>query len=242
MPRAERAKPVYIQIQDHFRSQILDGTLAEGTRLPSIATIAEEWGVATATAAKAIAGLQVEGYVHSSTQGSYATLGKGAQSAHDCIEAIRRGGDMPTGHRVDVTESGIVMPPVYVAELLGMTPGPDCRVARRQFVTYDGPNPVRLSVAWYAAELAAEVPQLESRDEGNPIEWIETATGRKPRKGRDYIEARQADTREARALGVKPGDTVLAGAHIWSDEQGVVEYGEWVLPERKVVSFPYTIN
>jgi len=242
MPRAERAKPVYIQIQDHFRTQILDGTLAEGTRLPSIAEIAREWEVAPATAAKAIASLQVEGYVHSSTQGTFATLGKGAQSAHDRLEAIRRGADMPTGHRVEVTEAGIVMPPVYVAELLGMELGPGARVARRQFTTYDGPNPVRLSVAWYSGEFAALVPQLETTEQGNPLAWIEAATGRRPTSGRDDLEARDADVREARALGIKPGDTVLAGVHRWWDDDGMIEYGEWVLPRKRVVSFPYTIG
>jgi GntR family transcriptional regulator len=210
MPRAERAKPAYVQIQDHFRSQILDGTLAEGTRLPSIAAISEEWGVAGATAAKAIAGLQVEGYVHSSTQGTFATLGKGAQSAHDRIEAMRRGAEMPTGHRVEVTEGGVVTAPVYVSELLGIDPA-GARVARRQWITYDGPQPVRLSVAWYPQSLAELVPQLETTTDGDALAWIEQATGRRPTTGRDYLEARQADARESRALAVKPGDTVLAG-------------------------------
>jgi GntR family transcriptional regulator len=241
MPRAERPTPPYIQIQDHYRSQILDGTLTEGERLPSITAIAEEWGVASATAAKALAGLQVEGYVYASTQGSFATLGKGAQSAHDRIEAIRRGAAFPTGQRVDVTEAGIRAAPAYVADLLGVDPV-EARVARRQSVTYHGSNPERLSVSWYPIALAEQVLRLASTDAGDPIVWIEEATGRRPNTGRDYFEAREADAREARALGLRTGDTVLAGTYVWSDAEGVIEYGEWVLPRKRVVSFPYTIG
>lgn len=241
MPRAARTPPPYIQIQDHYRSQILDGTLPEGARLPSIAEIAREWEVAAATAAKAVSGLQVEGYVYSTNQGSYTTLGKGAQSAHDRIEARRRGADMPTGHRIDITGAELVTAPVYVAELLGIDPD-GAQVARREWTTYEGPNPVRLSVSWYPGELADRIPQLATDEPGDALAWIEQATGRRPTAGRDFLEAREADVREARSLGVKPGDTVLAGTHVWSDDEGVIEYGEWVLPRKRVVSFPYTIG
>lgn len=241
MPRAERTKPPYLQIQDHYRARILDGTLAEGARLPSIADIAREWEVAPATAAKAIAALQVEGYVSSSTQGTFATLGKGAQAGHDL--AMRRAGrPFLSGHRVEVTEAGIVMPPVYVAELLGIDLGPDARVARRESITYEGAQPRRLAVSWYPPAVFQAVPQLETRDDGEALDWIRDATGRAPTDGRDDLEGRKADVREARALGIRPGDPVLAGVHRWWDTEGIIEYGEWVLPEGRVVSFPYTIG
>lgn len=241
MPRAERTKPPYLQIQDHYRAQILSGTLAEGARLPSIAAIAQEWEVAPATAAKAIAALQVEGYVTSSTQGTFATLGKGAEAGHD-LAMRRTGRPFLTGQRVEVTEAGIIMPPVYVAELLGIDLGPTARVARRESVTYEGVEPRRLSVAWYPPSIFDAVPQLETRDEGEALDWIREATGRTPTDGRDDLEARDADVREARALGIKPGDTVLAGVHRWWDTDGMIEYGEWVLPAGRVVTFPYTIG
>ena len=241
MPKAERAKPVYVQIQDHLRSQILDGALPEGARLPSIADIAEEWEVARATAAKAIEGLQAERLVHSTTQGTV-VLGTAAQSAHDQIDAIYRGVEPGAGQRNEVTAGALVPCPEYVAKLLGIDHAPGLEVARREWISYDGQNPVRLSVSWHPAALAELVPQLTTTEDGNAVAWIEAATGRRPRKGRDFIEAREADEREARALGVEAGQAVLAGAHIWHDEEGVVEYGEWVLPRKRVVSFPYTIG
>lgn len=240
MPRAERTKPPYAQIQDHYRTHILDGTLTEGARLPSIAEIAREWEVAPATAAKAIAGLQVEGYVYSTNQGSYATLGKGAPSAHDRIDAQRRGAGLPTGQRIRITETGITDAPVYVAELLGVDPG--LPVARRQWETYDAAGTSRLTVSWYPPSITEAVPALGEDGDGDALGWIEQATGRTPTDGRDWFTARKADMREARALGVHPGDEILASTYLWRDAEGVIEYGEWVTQGGRVVSFPYTIG
>jgi GntR family transcriptional regulator len=241
MPQVERSKPPYIQIQDHFRTLILTGELPEGARLPSIDEIAKEWGVAKATAAKSIAALGVEGYVTSSTQGTFASLRKGAEAGHDL--AMRRAGrPFLSTQRTEVTEHGIILPPPYVAELLAIDLGPDARVARRQSVSYEGVQPRRLTVAWYPAAIFEAVPRLDSPDEGEALDWIREATGREPTDGRDDLEAREADVREARALGIKPGDTVLAGVHRWWDADGMIEYGEWVLPKGRVVSFPYAIG
>jgi GntR family transcriptional regulator len=239
MPRAQRTPPPYIQIQDHFRSQILDGRIAEGSRLPSIAVLAQEWGVSNATAAKAIAGLQVEGYVHSSTQGTFATVGKGAAGGRDLV--MHRGHMAPSGYREVVTEGDIRPAPVYVAELLGMDPAA-AQVARREWITYDGEKPIRLSVGWWSARLAEAVPRLGTQEAGDPSAWILEDGGRAPRFGRDYFEAREADMREARALGIRPGDSVLASTYLWSDAEGVIEYGEFVLPRKRVVSVDYTIG
>lgn len=238
MPRAARTPPPYVQIQDHYRTAILDGTIKEGERLPSIAALAEEWGVAAATAAKAVSGLQVEGYVYTSTQGTYATLGKGAQSAHDRIEAMHRGRADRSGERIEITEAGIIDAPVYVAELLGIEPD-GARVARRELIAYRGSQPQRLTVQWWPASL---VPALSVADIADPLLGIEERAGRRPSDGRDWFVGRGADVREARALGIKPGDPVLGTTYTWADEEGVLEYGESVLPEGKVVSFPYTIG
>lgn len=239
MPRAERTPPPYIQIQDHYRSRILSGEIAEGARLPSIAALADEWGVAPATAAKAMAGLGVEGYTITSPQGTFATVGKGAAGAHDL--AMRRGQTPGGGNRIVITEGDIRDAPAYVADLLGLeTAG--ARVARREWITYDGPRPIRLSVSWWSAGLAEVAPRLGTTDPGDPLEWIRTDAGRTPIRGRDFFEGREADVREARALGIRPGDPVLASTYLWWDAQGVIEYGEFVLPRKRVVSFAYAID
>jgi GntR family transcriptional regulator len=88
------------------------------------------------------------------------------------------------------------------------------------------------------------VPELR---EARPIHdgavaHIEQATGRRVSSSRDYYEAREADAREATAIGVRIGSPVLAGTYIWGDESGVIEYGEFVLPAKRVISYSYEVD
>ncbi|BFP50647.1 hypothetical protein SCMC78_04540 [Streptomyces sp. CMC78] len=54
------------------------------------------------------------------------------------------------------------------------------------------------------------------------------------------MHARPADARQASALGLQTGSPTLAGAHRWSDAQGIIEYGEWCLPPRMTIGYEYT--
>ncbi|MEV6166185.1 TetR/AcrR family transcriptional regulator C-terminal domain-containing protein [Streptomyces sp. NPDC052052] len=55
--------PPYLRIVAAIRRRIADGELAPGDRVPSIRQIAGEWGVALATATKALTTLRLEGLV-----------------------------------------------------------------------------------------------------------------------------------------------------------------------------------
>ena len=55
--------PPYAQIAAELRDQINNGTLAPGDRVPSTREITQRWGVAMATATKALAALRQEGIV-----------------------------------------------------------------------------------------------------------------------------------------------------------------------------------
>src|ERR1700688_4010713 len=55
--------PPYAQIAAELRDQIEDGTLAPGDRVPSTREITQRWGVAMATATKALTALRQEGIV-----------------------------------------------------------------------------------------------------------------------------------------------------------------------------------
>ncbi|MEV6683975.1 TetR/AcrR family transcriptional regulator C-terminal domain-containing protein [Streptomyces sp. NPDC051130] len=55
--------PPYLRIVAAIRRRIADGELAPGDRVPSTRQIAGEWGVALATATKALATLRLEGLV-----------------------------------------------------------------------------------------------------------------------------------------------------------------------------------
>src|SRR5580698_9670094 len=55
--------PPYAQIAAELRDQIETGALAPGDRVPSTRAITQRWGVAMATATKALAALRQEGLV-----------------------------------------------------------------------------------------------------------------------------------------------------------------------------------
>ena len=59
------------QIAEIYRGKIESGNLPKGSRLPSIRTISQEYGVATTTAQKVIEALRDEGLVTTSPMGTY---------------------------------------------------------------------------------------------------------------------------------------------------------------------------
>ena len=72
-----------------------------------------------------------------------------------------------------------------------------------------------------------------------PCAPADAATGRTVTLGRDHLRGRAADAREAGALRLPVGSPILAGTHVWSDDAGVLLYGEWVLPPDQVISYEY---
>lgn len=236
-------RPPYMQITDHYRRQIQDGDLTEGARLPSVATIAETWSVAHATAARAVAQLQVEGLIVTSPRGSFvAGSGAKATTPQDRLARARRSGSTAAaGEAHHVTAAEIVTPPTYVAELFSLEPGE--QVVRREWVTLEDKTATTLTVTWYPADLAEQVDDLLSTGSGyvGPMLYkLQQATGQVTR-GQDFMHARAADTREASRLGLPIGSPILAGTWLaWSGER-LVEYGEYCLPPRHTLTYTYDV-
>jgi GntR family transcriptional regulator len=55
------------------------------------------------------------------------------------------------------------------------------------------------------------------------------------------MHGRAADPREASFLGLPVGAPILALVHEWSDEEGIIEYGEWVLPTQVTIGYEYAL-
>ncbi|GAB7028858.1 TetR/AcrR family transcriptional regulator C-terminal domain-containing protein [Streptomyces sp. NPDC021749] len=62
-PTSASGQPPYLRIVAAIRQRITDGELGPGDRVPSTRQIAREWGVALATATKALTTLRLEGHV-----------------------------------------------------------------------------------------------------------------------------------------------------------------------------------
>ena len=61
--RNQSELPIYAQIKEQIREQILAGVLPEGTELPSIRKLAKEVGVSVITTTRAYSDLQAEGFI-----------------------------------------------------------------------------------------------------------------------------------------------------------------------------------
>ncbi|WP_328603495.1 GntR family transcriptional regulator [Amycolatopsis sp. NBC_00345] len=67
---AQRPDPPYLRIVEEIRGRILSGELRPGDRIPSVRQVAQRWGVAVATATRAMATLRDDGLIE-------ATVGSG---------------------------------------------------------------------------------------------------------------------------------------------------------------------
>ncbi|MFE4825644.1 GntR family transcriptional regulator [Streptomyces sp. NPDC056672] len=243
----------YERIAEHYRQKIRDGELSPGQRIPPITELTEEHGVSRATVRNALQWLQAEGYVTTTQRGTFvAEIPTAGPSARDrLLRAYRTGSILAKGERKIVSSASLTVPPLYVSELFDIDPGQ--RVVRREYVTGTGSTKTGLHVDWYPAHFAEAVPDLLNDTEGQNAKehpgrgndlmaQIATALGRRVKFGRDAFHGRGATERESRMLGVPIGSPVGAGAHQWSDDAGLIVYGEWVLPPRFTIGFEYTLE
>lgn len=246
-PEPVRPEPAYIQIADHYREQILTGQISDGDKLPSIAELAEIWHVAPATSAKAISLLQVEKLIRTSPRGTFVDLTsrRAASSPRDRLMRVRQTGQDTAAEHYLVNAAEIVKPPVYVADLFNLDY--PATIIRREWRTISEERPVALSVSWYPAEFAEQIPDLldrrQSKVRGLTLQ-IERITGPLA-YARDFYEAREADPREANALGLRVASPILAGVFLHfpaSDPNRLVEYGEFCLPPGRTVGYEYRIS
>lgn len=57
--------PIYAQIREQMKEQILNGQIAEGTVLPSIRQLAKDLGISVITTTRAYRDLEAEGFIAS---------------------------------------------------------------------------------------------------------------------------------------------------------------------------------
>lgn len=261
MPGPE--SPKYRGIMAHLKERMAMGQLNPGDRLPTVRALSDRWSVSHATATKVLRELCREGYARVEGNGTYVR----DRNVEVTVERVRWGarhrgssGGTPTGVFLgppqlsdwnEITESGIVTAPDYVADVMEVPYG--TQVLRVEWVLRfrqwmdgnerrpDGPaRPFQLVVHWYPAAWAEISPGLlvTGMDNGNsPLidngygaQLAEEATGRRAQAGIEAYHARYADEREARLLEIGSGSAVLGFVETWQDDEGVVEYRETVMP------------
>lgn len=226
-----------MQIADHYREAIANGTYRPGSQLPPVSDLADEWSVSPGTANKAMRRLAGEGLVRIERPAGTTVLHQ--QATPSPRDYVRTAPTVP-GDEYRVTSAELVMAPEYVAQVMGLDE--DAQVIRREWITYRDRASVRLTVTWTPGVFARDIPELVSTEQlpGRAVDLLERA-GRTPKVGNDYITGRDCrDEREAKALGVGIGDSITAVTYLWSDAEGVLEYGEFITHPKQVLQYDYT--
>lgn len=242
-PRVQRADSPRLQVVTHYRRQIMDGALADGDRLPTVREMVTEWGVSSATIVKALAQLQAEGLIRTTPGGTYVTAGQEVTySPRDRVFAAQRTGRLyPLSDGSRVISAALVPASAAAAEALRLDEG--AMVIRRERITLHADVPVTVSVSWMPGGLADAVPELLGTDRipGGTIGRVAAVTGKQVSSGRDQLYARPASADEATALGIQAGDPVLCGTNTWvTADDEVLEWGEFVIPPHRRISYDYS--
>ncbi len=242
-PRIERSAPPYVQIADHFRQAINDGVLVEGAKLPTIAEISKEWGTATATAAKALTQLRVEGYVRSSSQGTFVSISHRQTTGPDRLQMLRATGDgFRPGERVEILRAELVPATRDVANALGIEDG---MVIQRQRLYLDDQGVVALSTSWLPGELADAAPELVSTDPLPTMTFglVEDRTGRRVVRRRDVVAIHPVPEDAASILHLETGTPALTMTNYYWDQNGdATEYAIDFLAPGRELSAEYTLD
>ncbi|MGW5388192.1 GntR family transcriptional regulator [Nocardia sp. NPDC003963] len=233
-PQIQRPAPVWRQLVDFYRDQITEGAMTNGDRLPPVREIADSWGVAHTTVAKALRQLAAEHLITTSNQGSVVTWGEehtfSPRGRLRAMKAARHYAGGPSR----IVGSELVSAPDHVAEAMGIEPGTS--VIRRERVTksIDETTDVERSITWLPGSLAEEIPELLSTERlpGGTVAVIEARTERSVESDTYRERAVYADPETAAALGVPEGSPVLHGQNWWREQDGsVLEFGEFYIRE-----------
>jgi DNA-binding GntR family transcriptional regulator len=234
--KLERPAAPYRQIAEEIRGRIRDGGLQPGDVVPSVRTIAREYGVAMATAHRALSTLQAEGFIRPERGiGSVVTTDeeRGWSVSARLEKSQRTGKVYPDGQHAKIIAVGLEEAPEQVAGALGLEPGSP--VIRRIRITYRGDRAVSRSTSWFAGTLAESAPLLlttERIPEGT-FAYVARVLGRQLGSWQDQYDPAVADSDEAGGLGIAEGTPIFRGQNwIYDDRGDVLEYGESIAAAR----------
>ncbi len=235
-PKLDRPAPPYLQIADDIRRRIIDGALQPGDHVPSVRAILRDYGVAMATAQRALGTLRAEGYIRSDRGvGSVVTSEEErGRATSDWVQHSSSTGRVysPTQH-AKIVGVRVIRPSRQVADALGIDRS--SKVIRRDRVTYDGEEPLSVSTSWFPESFAKVAPRLLTRErilEGT-FAHVAAALRRKVAAWQDQYDIGVATATEARLLNLAPGTPVAHGRNwIYDDAGAVLEYGESVSASR----------
>lgn len=220
-------QPLYKQICEELRARIESGELSEGHAVPTVRQIANDWGVANATAAKVLATLQTQGLVNVMPGVGAVVAGANSTGGNSSQERLvtKRSGKLHA-EPSDILEVGWVAAPGPIAELMGVEFGE--QVVKRARALRAGGRRVAHSVSWLPGTWGEHCPDLlkPACIPNATLGLIAEKTGIEVTSGREDVCAAGADEFAAEILGIVVGEPVMLSRNwFWGQNGELLELG-----------------
>ena len=229
-PVLNRPDPPFRQIAADIRDGIHAGRFKPGEYVPSVRALVRDYGVAIATAQRALTLLKSEGYIEAQPgRGNTVTQpGTWGRATSDYLLRTRKVGRVyPDDQYARIIETATEKASGEITAALGL--GSDAQVIRRVRVQYSGDHPIATSTSWFDGALASVAPRLlePERIKEGTFAYVARVTGRQATEWEDHYEPALASTIEAERLAIKPRSLITRGRNWICDQHGdVIEYGE----------------
>ena len=228
MLNTNSSKPLYDQLKQLIKNDIISGVYRPGERMPSEAELCERYEVSRVTVRRALKELAGENLLEGRQgKGTYVANQKQKKSMDNIrgySDEMSRSGR--TSRRL-VLEKGLIPSEEPVAQRLGVAPGDP--VIRLRRVMYDGAAPLMLDTAYYSAY---RFPELLTRvqDDVSTYRRLEEEYGIVLSKAYREFDIELCSLTDSRVLMCAPGDPLFSIFKVAYDQ-----YGEPVHAARSLV-------
>lgn len=210
-------QPLYVQIKESLKRQILDGEYGPHERLPSENALMNTFGVSRITVRQALRDLLAEGLVFSAQgKGTFVSKPKAVQDIHRLEgfnEAMASKGYETSARLISLRET---RPPRDVQEALKLPRGADVIEVKR--VRYLNREPVSVDTSFFPLAVGR---RLFGRDlSGDIFPMLENQLGIPLGAADIRLEARPAEEAVAALLHIEPGNPIMWVTRLTHSETG----------------------
>ena len=209
--------PLYVQIRDSLRRQILDGSYEVHARLPSENEMMNTFGVSRITIRQALRDLHNEGLVFSAQgKGTFVSKPKAVQNVQRLEgfgEAMAAQGYEASARVLSIQQ---MKAPKAVVAALDLQPGDDVVEVKR--VRYLNRSPVCIDDSYFPMDIGRKMFSLDLSGDFFPL--LENFFGI-PLGGADIgLDATLADEEAQQYLNLKTGEAILRVERLTHDQNG----------------------
>ncbi|KAA1172849.1 GntR family transcriptional regulator [Marinobacter salinexigens] len=213
----ESPLPLYVQIRDNLRRQILDGSYQVHERLPSENEMMNAFGVSRITIRQALRDLHNEGLVFSAQgKGTFVSKPKAVQNVQRLEgfgEAMAAQGYEASARVLSIQQ---LKPPKAVAAALDLAAGDQAVEVKR--VRYLNRSPVCVENSYFPVDIGGQMFGLDLSNDIFPM--LENRFGI-PLGGADIsLDAILADDETRQYLNLKTGEAILRVERLTHDRNG----------------------